>query len=83
MTRERDPQPSLFATPQPAAPLADRLRPQQLDEVVGQAHLLGPGQPLRAILEGGRLHSMILWGRPARARPPWPGSWRSRPICFF
>jgi putative ATPase len=68
MTRERDPQPSLFATPQPAAPLADRLRPQQLDEVVGQAHLLGPGQPLRAILEGGRLHSMILWGPPGAGK---------------
>ncbi|HMM45650.1 MAG TPA: replication-associated recombination protein A [Candidatus Macondimonas sp.] len=68
MTREREPQPSLFATPQPAAPLADRLRPRHLDEVVGQAHLLGPGQPLRAILDGGRLHSMVLWGPPGTGK---------------
>ena len=46
------------------APLAERLRPQTLDEVVGQQHLLGPGKPLRAAFESGRLHSMILWGPP-------------------
>ena len=47
-----------------AVPLAERLRPRSLEEVVGQAHLLAPGRPLRAALEGGRLHSMILWGPP-------------------
>jgi putative ATPase len=47
-----------------AAPLAERLRPHALDEVVGQAHLLGPGRPLRAAFESGQLHSMILWGPP-------------------
>ena len=47
-----------------AAPLAERLRPRTLDEVIGQAHLLGPGQPLRAAFETKRLHSMILWGPP-------------------
>ena len=46
------------------APLAERLRPRSLDEVIGQAQLLGPGQPLRTAFESGRLHSMILWGPP-------------------
>ena len=46
------------------APLAERLRPRHLDEVIGQAHLLGPGKPLRVAFEAGRLHSMILWGPP-------------------
>src|ERR1700741_5119335 len=46
------------------APLADRLRPSTLDEVIGQRHLLGPGKPLRVAFESGRLHSMILWGPP-------------------
>ena len=46
------------------APLAERLRPHTLDEVIGQAHLLGPGKPLRVAFETGRLHSMILWGPP-------------------
>ena len=71
------PQESLFAAePQPApgaatapavagdVPLAERLRPRTLDEVIGQAHLLGPGKPLRVAFETGRLHSMILWGPP-------------------
>jgi putative ATPase len=50
-------------------PLADRLRPQSLDEYVGQSHLLGPGAPLRRALEAGRPHSMILWGgRPGPAK---------------
>ncbi|CAN5212660.1 replication-associated recombination protein A [soil metagenome] len=46
------------------APLAERLRPANLDEVIGQQQLLGPGKPLRAAFESGRLHSMILWGPP-------------------
>jgi putative ATPase len=46
------------------APLAERLRPRTLDEVIGQAQLLGPGKPLRVAFERGRLHSMILWGPP-------------------
>ncbi len=48
----------------PAVPLAERLRPHTLDEVIGQRHLLAPGRPLRAALESGRVHSMILWGPP-------------------
>jgi putative ATPase len=47
-----------------AAPLAERLRPKTIDEVIGQHHLLGPGKPLRVAFESGRLHSMILWGPP-------------------
>ena len=54
----------LFAKPEPAAPLAERLRPQSLDDVVGQSHLLGPGKPLRLAFESGKTHSMILWGPP-------------------
>ncbi|CAH0354580.1 replication-associated recombination protein A [Aquabacterium sp. CECT 9606] len=46
------------------APLAERLRPKTLDEVVGQDHLLGAGQPLRVAFESGQPHSMILWGPP-------------------
>ncbi|HEY0817363.1 MAG TPA: replication-associated recombination protein A [Rhizobacter sp.] len=46
------------------APLAERLRPKTLAEVIGQQHLMGPGKPLRVAFESGRLHSMILWGPP-------------------
>ena len=49
-------------------PLADRLRPRQLDEFVGQAHLLAPGKPLRLAIESGRLHSMIFWGPPGTGK---------------
>jgi putative ATPase len=49
-------------------PLADRLRPQSLDEYVGQAHLLGLGAPLRRALESGHPHSMILWGPPGTGK---------------
>ena len=45
-------------------PLADRLRPARIADAVGQPHLLGAGMPLRRALEGGKLHSMILWGPP-------------------
>ena len=46
----------------PAAPLAERLRPQLLDEVLGQEHLTGAGKPLAVALASGEPHSMILWG---------------------
>ncbi len=49
-------------------PLADRLRPRNLDEYVGQSHLLAPGAPLRRALEAGRPHSMILWGPPGTGK---------------
>jgi len=55
---------SLFDASIPAAPLAERLRPKHIDEVIGQSHLLGVGKPLRLAFESGKLHSMILWGPP-------------------
>nr|WP_198683511.1 replication-associated recombination protein A [Peristeroidobacter agariperforans] len=51
-----------------ARPLADRMRPASLDEYIGQTHLFGPGKPLRRMLEGGHLHSMILWGPPGTGK---------------
>lgn len=52
----------------PDAPLADRLRPRSLDEVVGQDHLLGEAGPIRRMIEAGRLGSMILWGPPGTGK---------------
>ncbi|MGH8981881.1 MAG: replication-associated recombination protein A [Acidimicrobiales bacterium] len=50
------------------APLAARLRPRSLDEVVGQRHLVGPGAPLRVLVESDRLGSVILWGPPGTGK---------------
>src|ERR687891_2807671 len=50
------------------APLAARLRPRTLDEVVGQEHLLGAGRPLRVLIEGDRLSSVVLWGPPGTGK---------------
>ncbi len=55
---------NLFTAKQPQAPLAERLRPKTLDEVVGQSHLLGESKPLRLAFQSGKLPSMILWGPP-------------------
>jgi putative ATPase len=61
---------SLFEDDKPSttssapAPMAERLRPKTLDEVVGQEHLLGPGKPLRTAIERDQVPSMILWGPP-------------------
>ncbi len=55
---------SLFDPVSPATPLAERLRPKHIDELVGQSHLLGEGRPLRLAFQSGKLHSMILWGPP-------------------
>ncbi len=49
-------------------PLAARMRPQSLDDVVGQERLLGPGRPLRALIEADRLSSAILWGPPGTGK---------------
>jgi putative ATPase len=57
----------LFSDPHrvnPAAPLAERMRPRTIDEVVGQRHLLAKGKPLAVAFASGKLHSMILWGPP-------------------
>ena len=58
----------LFAAAQPRAPLADALRPQSLDDVAGQQHLIGQGKPLRLAFESGKPHSMILWGPPGSGK---------------
>jgi putative ATPase len=50
------------------APLADRMRPQSLDEVVGQPHLVAPGAPLRVLIETGALPSLLLWGPPGTGK---------------
>ena len=59
---------TIVATVKPPAaphqPLAERLRPRQLSEVIGQQHVLGPGMPLRLAFESGQPHSCILWGPP-------------------
>jgi putative ATPase len=52
----------------PLRPLADRMRPRSLAEFVGQRHILGPGKPLSASIEGGQLHSLILWGPPGTGK---------------
>ena len=49
-------------------PLADRMRPRTLQAYTGQAHILGPGKPLRQSIEEGKLHSMILWGPPGTGK---------------
>jgi putative ATPase len=54
----------LFTPANPAAPLADRLRPTSIDQVIGQRHLLAPGKPLAVAFASGKPHSMLLWGPP-------------------
>ncbi len=58
---------SLFSQ-QTYAPLAARMRPVTLDEYVGQSHLVGPGKPLRKMLESSHCHSMVLWGPPGTGK---------------
>jgi putative ATPase len=52
----------------PAAPLAERMRPRSIDEVVGQAHLLARGKPLREAIESDRMPSLVLWGPPGSGK---------------
>jgi len=52
-------------------PLADRMRPQTLQEFLGQEHIVGAGKPLRLAIESDRLHSMIFWGPPGTGKQPW------------
>ena len=74
MARPPDSQPSLFASPSAAptasadAPLAERMRPRTLAEFVGQAHLVGDQRLLRDMIEGRRLHSLVLWGPPGTGK---------------
>lgn len=59
---------SLVSTEHAGAPLAVRLRPRSLDELVGQEHLLAPGSPLRQLIEGHQPLSVILWGPPGTGK---------------
>ena len=56
--------PDLFPESDELKPLAERMRPRGLDEIVGQQRVLAPGKALRRALEAGRVHSMVLWGPP-------------------
>ncbi|MCP4187685.1 MAG: replication-associated recombination protein A [Gammaproteobacteria bacterium] len=58
----------LFETAKGFQPLADRMRPQRLDEVFGQSHLLGEDKPLRQSIESNKLHSMLFWGPPGTGK---------------
>jgi putative ATPase len=64
--------------PRSSAPLAERMRPRTLDEVVGQEHLAGPEGTLRRLLRAGHLPNLILHGPPGAERPRWRGSSRRR-----
>ncbi|MDA0147990.1 replication-associated recombination protein A [Vibrio sp. LaRot3] len=57
-----------FAGDEDFRPLAARMRPQTLDQYIGQQHILGEGKPLRRALEAGHIHSMILWGPPGTGK---------------
>jgi putative ATPase len=55
-------------SPRPDAPLADRVRPRTLDEILGQDEVLGPGKPLRRAIEQDELRSLVLWGPPGSGK---------------
>jgi putative ATPase len=57
-----------FDEPRPDAPLADRMRPRSLDELLGQEEVLGPGRPLRRAIEQDQLRSLVLWGPPGSGK---------------
>ena len=67
-TRVSGKEPQLFVAPLAAQPLAARMRPRALDEVVGQRALLAPGKAMRVAIESGRAMSMILWGPPGTGK---------------
>ncbi|HSD26586.1 MAG TPA: AAA family ATPase, partial [Vicinamibacteria bacterium] len=54
--------------PRPDAPLADRVRPRTIDEILGQEEVLGPGRPLRRAIEQDQLRSLVLWGPPGSGK---------------
>ena len=66
--RGMDNEATLLGALAPAAPLAARMRPASLDEVVGQEALIGPGAPLRRLLERGETPSLLLWGPPGSGK---------------
>lgn len=63
-SQEEDIQSSVGYNKTITAPLAEKMRPRSLEEMVGQEHLIGPGMPLRRMIEARKLHSLILWGPP-------------------
>lgn len=63
------PQETFLTAANPPAPLAERLRPQNLDEFAGQEHLIGKGKVLRRMIEGDLVSSMIFWGPPGVGKP--------------
>jgi putative ATPase len=65
---DNDALPFPYPMPHSFAPLAERMRPQTLDEVAGQRSLIGPVKPLRTMIERGKLHSMIFWGPPGSGK---------------
>ncbi len=64
MRKSRNPTVPLFQAPEGLKPLAERMRPASLDEIVGQRRLVAPGTALRRAIESGHVHSMVLWGPP-------------------
>ena len=63
-------------------PLADRLRPSALEDIMGQDHLLGEGGPLRLMADSGKMTSFILWGPPGCEKPRWRAFWRRARPCI-
>jgi putative ATPase len=67
----------------PPPPLADRLRPARLEDLLGQEELLGPGRPLRAALDSGEIHSLVLWGPPGSGKTTLARLMASRIVAPF
>jgi putative ATPase len=70
-------------TPAATAPLASRMRPRRLDEMVGQAHLIAPGAPLRQLLDRGTIPSMVFWGPPGTGKTTLARLVASESACEF